>query len=158
MPDYNETKSSLGERNEDPELKPDATPNPIEDINPANDERAIDVGESGQFAPGGRYNELGATSRAASTWTNRWTGRFPKKSRDQMEIIPEENLHFFSAMKSGRVFPTKFAAKKIRCIREMHAAVRSTGGKGLHSTESGRSVSNRFNSARLRGKFKRLNS
>ena len=62
MPDHNQTKSSLGEQNQDPELKPDATPNPIEDINPANDERAIDVGESGQFAPGGRYNELGATS------------------------------------------------------------------------------------------------
>jgi hypothetical protein len=62
MADQNQTKSSLGERNEDPELKPDATPNPIEDVNPANDERAIDVGESGQFAPGGRYNELGVTS------------------------------------------------------------------------------------------------
>lgn len=61
MPDNNETKSSLGERNQDPELKPDATPSPIEDVNPANDERAIDVGESGQFAPGGRYNELGVT-------------------------------------------------------------------------------------------------
>ena len=61
MPDNNQTKSSLGEQNQEPELKPDATPNPIEDINPANDERAIDVGESGQFAPGGRYNELGAT-------------------------------------------------------------------------------------------------
>jgi hypothetical protein len=61
MSDNNQTKSSLGERNEDPELKPDATPNPIEDLNPANDERTLDVGESGQFAPGGRYNELGAT-------------------------------------------------------------------------------------------------
>ena len=61
MPDHNQTKSSLGEQNQDPELKPDATPNPIEDINPANDERAIDIGESGQFAPGGRYNELAAT-------------------------------------------------------------------------------------------------
>ncbi len=61
MPDNETTKSSLGETNQEPELKPDATPNPIEDINPANDERAIDVGESGQFAPGGRYNELGAT-------------------------------------------------------------------------------------------------
>ena len=61
MPDHNQTKSSLGEQNQDPELKPDATPNPIEDINPANDERAIDIGESGQFAPGGRYNELGVT-------------------------------------------------------------------------------------------------
>lgn len=61
MPDSKETKSSLGERNADPELRPDATPNSIEDLNPANDERAIDIGESGQFAPGGRYNELGAT-------------------------------------------------------------------------------------------------
>ena len=61
MADTKETKSSLGERNEDPELRPDATPNAIEDLNPANDERAIDIGESGQFAPGGRYNELGAT-------------------------------------------------------------------------------------------------
>jgi hypothetical protein len=61
MADTNETKSSLGEKNADHELKPDATPNPIEDVNPANDERALDVGESGQFAPGGRYNELGVT-------------------------------------------------------------------------------------------------
>lgn len=61
MADYNETKSSLAEKNADPELKPGATPNPIEDINPANDERSLDIGESGQFAPGGRYNELGAT-------------------------------------------------------------------------------------------------
>lgn len=61
MADTKDTKSSLGERNADPELRPDATPNPIEDLNPANDERAIDVGESGQFAPGGRYNELEVT-------------------------------------------------------------------------------------------------
>ena len=61
MADNKETKSSLGESHEDHELIPDSAPNAIEDINPANDERAIDVGESGQFAPGGRYNELGAT-------------------------------------------------------------------------------------------------
>ena len=61
MGDFKETKSSLGEHNQDPELKPDSTPNPIEDINPANDERVLDVGESGQFAPGGRYNELEVT-------------------------------------------------------------------------------------------------
>lgn len=61
MADYNETKSSLGEKNADPELKPDATPNAVEAINPANDQRSLDVGESGQFAPGGRYNELEAT-------------------------------------------------------------------------------------------------
>lgn len=61
MADFKETKSSLGEQNQEPELKPDATPNPVEDINPANDERVLNVGESGQFAPGGRYNELEAT-------------------------------------------------------------------------------------------------
>ncbi|HEX8423685.1 MAG TPA: hypothetical protein VF634_09755 [Pyrinomonadaceae bacterium] len=61
MADDKETKSSLGESMEDHELRPDATPNAIEDVNPANDERSLDVGESGQFAPGGRYNELGAT-------------------------------------------------------------------------------------------------
>lgn len=51
----------MGSGTKPPELKPDATPNPIEDVNPANDERAVNVGESGQFAPGGRYNELGVT-------------------------------------------------------------------------------------------------
>ena len=61
MADDKETKSSIGAREADHELKPDATPNPIEDVNPANDERSLDIGESGQFAPGGRYNELGAT-------------------------------------------------------------------------------------------------
>lgn len=60
MPDK-ETQSSLHERSSDPDLTPDATPNAIEDLNPANDERSLDIGESGQFAPGGRYNELGAT-------------------------------------------------------------------------------------------------
>ena len=61
MPNSNETKSSLAEKNTDPELKPDAAPNQVEELNPANDLRSLDVGESGQFAPGGRYNELGAT-------------------------------------------------------------------------------------------------
>ncbi|MDT5157912.1 MAG: hypothetical protein QOH51_2269 [Acidobacteriota bacterium] len=61
MSDLNETKSSLAEKNADPELKPDSTPNPVEDVNPVNDERSLDIGESGQFAPGGRYNELGVT-------------------------------------------------------------------------------------------------
>jgi hypothetical protein len=62
MADDTQAKTSIGESNADPDLKPDATPNPVEELNPANDERAIDVGESGQFAPGGRYNELGATA------------------------------------------------------------------------------------------------
>lgn len=61
MPDSNEMKTSLGERNADPDLAPDAASNATEELHPANEERAIDVGESGQFAPGGRYNELGVT-------------------------------------------------------------------------------------------------
>ncbi len=62
MPDEKEMKSTLGERNADPELTPDNTPNAVEELSPSNEERALNVGESGQFAPGGRYNELGATS------------------------------------------------------------------------------------------------
>ncbi|HYN85746.1 MAG TPA: hypothetical protein VER32_10850 [Pyrinomonadaceae bacterium] len=61
MADDKQMKTTIAESNSDPDLVPDATPNPVEDMNPANDERAIDYGESGQFAPGGRYNELGAT-------------------------------------------------------------------------------------------------
>jgi hypothetical protein len=62
MADNNEMKSSLGEKNADPDLKPDSTPNPVEELHPRNEERSLDIGESGQFAPGGRYNELGATA------------------------------------------------------------------------------------------------
>lgn len=61
MPDDNEMKTTLGERDADPDLRPDATTNATEELHPSNEERAIDVGESGQFAPGGRYNELGVT-------------------------------------------------------------------------------------------------
>jgi len=62
MADNNEMKSSIGEKNADPDLKPDSTPNPVEELSPQNEERSLDIGESGQFAPGGRYNELGATA------------------------------------------------------------------------------------------------
>ena len=62
MADNNEMKSSIGEKNADPDLKPDSTPNPVEELSPRNEERSLDIGESGQFAPGGRYNELGATA------------------------------------------------------------------------------------------------
>ena len=58
-----QVKTSLGESHNDSSLEPgNSAPNPIEELNPANDERALDVGESGQFAPGGRYNELGVTA------------------------------------------------------------------------------------------------
>jgi len=62
MADSKEMKTSLGERNAEPDLKPDATPNAAEELSPSNEERSLNIGESGQFAPGGRYNELGATS------------------------------------------------------------------------------------------------
>ncbi len=61
MPDEKEMKSTLGERNADPDLTPDRTPNAVEELSPSNEERSLNIGESGQFAPGGRYNELGAT-------------------------------------------------------------------------------------------------
>ena len=62
MADDKQMKTTIAESNSDPDLVPDARPNAVEEINPANDERAVDYGESGQFAPGGRYNELGATA------------------------------------------------------------------------------------------------
>ncbi len=62
MGNDNHMKSSLGEKSADPDLNPDTKPNAAEELAPANEERAIDVGESGQFAPGGRYNELNATA------------------------------------------------------------------------------------------------
>jgi hypothetical protein len=62
MGNDNHMKTSLGEKSADPDLTPDSTPNATEELSPANEGRAIDVGESGQFAPGGRYNELNATA------------------------------------------------------------------------------------------------
>ena len=59
MADDNPRQSSLEETNADPDLKPDATPNAVEEVNPANDKRSLDIGESGQFAPGGYYNQHG---------------------------------------------------------------------------------------------------
>lgn len=59
MADSTARKTSLEEKNQDPELKPDATPNATEELNPANDKRTLDIGESGQFAPGGYYNQHG---------------------------------------------------------------------------------------------------
>jgi hypothetical protein len=61
MANDNPRQTSLEETNADPELKPDATPNAAEEINLANDKRSLDIGESGQFAPGGYYNQHGIT-------------------------------------------------------------------------------------------------
>ncbi len=58
MADNKQSQSTL-DTARDPELRPDATPNAAEELNPANDRRTLDVGESGQFAPGGYYNQQG---------------------------------------------------------------------------------------------------
>ncbi|MDQ3816624.1 MAG: hypothetical protein M3362_02900 [Acidobacteriota bacterium] len=39
--------------------EPDEAPNATGELNPANDQRTLDIGESGQFAPGGYYNQHG---------------------------------------------------------------------------------------------------
>jgi hypothetical protein len=59
MTDNEQTKSTLNDTSADPDLKPETTPDPVEKLNPANDERSLDIGESGQFAPGGYYNQQG---------------------------------------------------------------------------------------------------
>jgi hypothetical protein len=59
MANDNFRQTSLEESNADPEAKPDSTPNAAEEVNPANDQRSLDIGESGQFAPGGYYNQHG---------------------------------------------------------------------------------------------------
>jgi len=59
MANENLKRSSLEENKADPELKPDSTPSAVEEVNPANDKRSLDIGESGQFAPGGYYNQHG---------------------------------------------------------------------------------------------------
>ena len=61
MANENFNRSSLEENNADPELKPALTPSAVEEVNPANDKRSLDIGESGQFAPGGYYNQHGVT-------------------------------------------------------------------------------------------------
>jgi hypothetical protein len=61
MADKIQSRSTLDDASSDPELKPESTPNAVEELNPANDQRAQDYGESGQFAPGGYYNQTAAT-------------------------------------------------------------------------------------------------
>jgi hypothetical protein len=59
MANDNISKSTVEGSPADPDLKPDTTPNAVEENNPANDQRSLDIGESGQFAPGGYYNQHG---------------------------------------------------------------------------------------------------
>ena len=61
MSNDNPVNTSLGENSADEGLKSDSTPNAVEEVNPANDKRSLDIGESGQFAPGGYYNQHGVT-------------------------------------------------------------------------------------------------
>ena len=52
-------KSSVNDTATDLELEPDTAPNAVDEVNPAKDKRSLDIGESGQFAPGGYYNQHG---------------------------------------------------------------------------------------------------
>ena len=58
MANDNSKRNSSEETNTDTDLSPDA-PTTAEQVNPANDGRSLDIGESGQFAPGGYYNQHG---------------------------------------------------------------------------------------------------
>ena len=57
MVNDNSRKSS--EKRPDPELTPDTTPDAAEELDPAHDRRSLEYGESGQFAPGGYFNQHG---------------------------------------------------------------------------------------------------
>lgn len=61
MANDNPRPNAVKESSTDPDLKPATTPNAAEVVNPANDQRSLDIGESGQFAPGGYYNQHGVT-------------------------------------------------------------------------------------------------
>jgi hypothetical protein len=49
------TNSTLGDSTKDPDLEPDTAPDAVEEL--VKDDRSQDYGESGQFAPGGLYNQ-----------------------------------------------------------------------------------------------------
>ena len=59
MANDNPRKSTLAESPAEAGSSPDTAPNAAEENNPANDQRSLDIGESGQFAPGGYYNQHG---------------------------------------------------------------------------------------------------
>jgi hypothetical protein len=54
----NDKRNTTEDTNTDPDLVPD-TPAAADEVNPAKDGRSLDLGESGQFAPGGYYNQHG---------------------------------------------------------------------------------------------------
>ena len=55
MANDNQIKSTIKEESKDEGLETPSAPDAVEEL--ANDERAADFGESGQFAPGGYYNQ-----------------------------------------------------------------------------------------------------
>ena len=59
--DDNQRDSSLGDSNADQGLEPKKAPTATEAVSPSHEERSLDIGESGQFAPGGYYNQQGIT-------------------------------------------------------------------------------------------------
>ncbi len=58
MADNRSSDSSLGEKTSDSGMTPETQSERVQQINPANDQRAVDYGESGQYAPGGLYGQL----------------------------------------------------------------------------------------------------
>ena len=51
--------SSLGDSAADQGLEPATAPTANEAVSPSHEQRSLDIGESGQFAPGGYYNQQG---------------------------------------------------------------------------------------------------
>lgn len=74
MANNNSNRSSLEEKNAETDLAPDAA-SAGQQVNPANDGRSLDVGESGQFAPGGYYNQHGAAESDRLDLDEGTTGR-----------------------------------------------------------------------------------
>ena len=64
------TKSPVENNSSDPELTPAVTPDPILKLNPMNDRRSLDIGESGQFALGGYYNQNQVIEKSGLIWTS----------------------------------------------------------------------------------------
>lgn len=57
----NSRDSSLGDKQADEGLEPETAPTATEAVSPSHEQRSLDIGESGQFAPGGYYNQQGLT-------------------------------------------------------------------------------------------------
>ncbi|HEY0547238.1 MAG TPA: hypothetical protein VGC91_17800 [Pyrinomonadaceae bacterium] len=55
MANDNQIKSTIKDKSQDEGLDTPDAPDAVEEL--ANDQRAADFGESGQFAPGGYYNQ-----------------------------------------------------------------------------------------------------